>query len=29
MFKKILVAVLKWIVQTFSLGLKQYYIQKK
>lgn len=29
MFKKILIAVLKWLVQTFSLGLKQYYIQKE
>lgn len=29
MFKKIFIALLKWFVQTFTLGLKQYYIQKK
>ena len=29
MFKKILIAIIKWFVQTFTLGLKQYYIQKK
>lgn len=27
--KKVLIAILKWLVQTFSLGLKQYYIQKE
>lgn len=29
MFWKILIKVIKWLLQTFSLGLMQYYKEKK